>query len=354
MNRLIYIMMAMCAVCACSKEGSSLISPPSSEQEATIMHVKSNILSFSSTLAEETPAFIFWLGNEYGATMGTATAVSTLPYFVSYPDGKVDDYAVTPYSTGRLYMGTCWIYANGFAPACLTPDTSSGEQDWTILNVPAEERGYHNIMTAQGSLSGNESDKLHENNKILRFRPIQCRVNFYAKLGTIGNDQYFKGVTISMDGSERFTKSLKWNNQGTSNDITDDRYEAFETSTESTIWTCTDPDRNQMDPNETGSAEHPGYRKIGTVYMHPGIRDIVFDINVITSDSPLFITTRTINQHDNHVQFLDNNTHEPITLGNEEEYDILITINYDSISLIGRKAEWEEGGGLLIPIYPNK
>lgn len=354
MKRLLYIMMAMCAICACSKEDSGLMSPPSSEQETALMHVKSDIQSFSSTPSDDTPAFVFWLGNEYGASMGATTAVSTLPYFVSYPDGEIDDYSVTPYNTGRLYMGSRWIYANGFAPACLTPDTSSGEQDWTILNVPVKERGYHNIMTAQGSLSGNESNKLHESNKILRFKPVQCRVNFYARLGTIGNGQYFRGVTITMDGTGKFTKSLKWNNQGTVGVITDDRYEAFEVSTESSVWICKDPNTNQMDPDETGDANHPGYRKIGTVYMHPGIGDIMFDVDVTTSSTPVFTTTGILSQPDNYVQFRDNGTNEPITLGNEEEYDILITINYDSIDLVGKKAEWEDGGGLVIPIYPNK
>lgn len=354
MKRLLYIMMAMCAICACSKEDSGLMSPPSSEQETALMHVKSDIQSFSSTPSDDTPAFVFWLGNEYGASMGATTAVSTLPYFVSYPDGEIDDYSVTPYNTGRLYMGSRWIYANGFAPACLTPDTSSGEQDWTILNVPVKERGYHNIMTAQGSLSGNESNKLHESNKILRFKPVQCRVNFYARLGTIGNGQYFRGVTITMDGTGKFTKSLKWNNQGTVGVITDDRYEAFEVSTESSVWICKDPNTNQMDPDETGDANHPGYRKIGTVYMHPGIGDIMFDVDVTTSSTPVFTTTGILSQPDNCVQFRDNGTNEPITLGNEEEYDILITINYDSIDLVGKKAEWEDGGGLVIPIYPNK
>ena len=41
-------------------------------------------------------------------------------------------------------------------------------------------------------------------------------------------------------------------------------------------------------------------------------------------------------------------------LRENDAYEIILVVNYDSIVLKGNKSPWTDGGNVIIPIYPDK
>lgn len=342
----------MTACLSCSKEVTDY-----KPQGKSTMHVTSQ-LSKASAYSSNTsglPAFIFWFGNQYNDWLDKSNPDGTAiePYFVSYPDDEIDAFKTDPYNTGRLYLEERWIYASGFCPSVLSPMKTGEQTDWAQLIIPEDIQGYSNILVTKGSISGNEDNPLHESGT-LTFITRQSRVNFYARLGEISTGRFFKDASVSVNGKGLFSTKLKWSNGGTTGIITDDSYiVADEVAEHDVVWSAVDPNRNQMDPNEyhADAEKYNEYRYIGTVYIHPGkSSSITFDLEVTIADNPLFTTYDFLTQKDNTVDFIDNGTGNKITLAEQEEYDILITINYDSFAIKGNKSEWISGDNLIIPI----
>lgn len=275
---------------------------------------------------EHHPVFMVWIGDDH-EKFGNE---EILPYFVSRPKGTVDDYSTTPYNTGYPYIGDKEMYANGYSPSCLTTD--EGEYPYTSLIVPEGLAGYLDITASQGFVHGNAGDPLES--ETMRFEHLLSKVNFMAKLGDIPSERYFRNVRITVAGKGVLTSRIAWGNN--------DRYSASETvSSEDTFWSAADMNTNQMDPNEVNP------REIGSVHIHPGQSGITFDVEVeisetVTFDSSDIIRTRAT------VDFV-NLSSEGITLSAGDEYDITITILYDSFVFKGNKAVWQEGGKIPLP-----
>ena len=352
MKQLTYISILLTICLACSKTVTD--EPPQVKSAVRVTSQMSKAVRQSSGTTGS-PAFAFWLGNQYLSHLDKATpdGTSIEPYFVSYPEEEIDAYKTEPYNTGNLYLNERWIYANGFYPSSLTPLKTGDQKDWSQLVIPENVQGYSDVLVTRGSISGNEANPLHENGT-LTFVTRQSRVNFYARLGNISSGRYFKGAKVSVNGKGIFSTRLKWSNGGTAGVITDDSYiTADQVAEEDVVWTAVDPNTNQMDPNEydNDAERYNEYRYIGTVYIHPGISSsITFDLQVSISESPLFDTFDYLSQSGNTVGFIDNNTGDAIILKEQEEYDILITINHDSFAIKGNKSEWIIGDNLIIPV----
>lgn len=277
--------------------------------------------------AEQTPVFLFWFEDGKN-NFGTGDAK---PYIISRPKGQTDEYKTTPYNTGYPYPGTLTLYANGYCPSLLEVN----DNDFTTLSIPESLLGRLDVTATTGFLEGSATNRFDD--KTLVFNHLQSKVNFYARLGEIPAERYFRAVKITVNGKNLFTDKVAW-------DSTNTAWEASTTVSYDKYWAASDPNINQMDPNEVEP------RSIGSVYIHPGQTQIVFDVEVEMSETVTFDSSETIKTTAT-VEFENGST--GITLNAGDEYDINITILYDSFVIKGNKALWQEGGKIPLPFYPN-
>ena len=305
------------------------VSKPGQEGEPRSIMLKAMTKAGGSVSdAEQTPVFLFWFEdgkNNFGTTVAE-------PYFMSLPKGQIDDYKTTPYNTGYPYPGSLPLYANGYSPSLL--EVSDG--DFTSLSIPEDLLGRLDVTATEGFVEGSITDQFDD--KSLIFNHLQSRVNFYARLGEIPAERYFRAVKVTVNGNGRLTENIKWNNATRA-------WQAGETISDNILWTGSDENVNQMDPNEIDP------RTIGSVYIHPGQASITFDIELEMSETVTFDSYETIRSTAT-VNF-ENPSGTAITLDAGEEYDINITILYDSFVIKGNKALWQDGGKIPLPFYPN-
>ncbi len=282
--------------------------------------------------AEQTPVFMFWLDGDQDK-LGSETVQ---PYFISKPSGVVDDYKTTPYNTGYPYPENTLIYANGYCPSTLVADEDS--YPFTSLTVPQDMLGYVDITASEGFVQGSADAPFEADaDQTMKFEHLLSKVNFKARLGDIPAERYFRGVRIVVAGKDVFTDRIEWG--------ADERYSAASTTAlEDVFWSAVDVNTNQMDPNEA----YP--REIGSVYIHPGQEKIVFDIEVEMSETVTFEFSEFINASAT-VAFVGPDSRSTLDAG--EEYDITITVLYDSFVFVGNKAMWQEGGKIPLPFYPD-
>lgn len=325
MNRIIIILSALALLTSCIDKTAV-----QEEGERSIMLRTMTKASGMVSDAEQTPVFLFWLDPDH-EKFGTE---DILPYFASRPDGTVDDYKTTPYDTGYPYPDNTTVHANGYCPSLLTVDEGDGIKPYTSLSVPESLLGSLDITATEGFVHGSAENPFEADDaQTMVFRHLQSKVNFYAKLGEIPAEKYFRAVNITVPGKDIFTSRITW---------TGDSYAASEVTTlENAEWNATDQNTNQMDPNEIKP------REIGSVYLHPGQTQIRFHIELQMSESVTFDSYELI-KTEAVVNFTDAYG-AGISLEKGEEYDITITILYDSFVFKGKKAEWQEGGKIPLP-----
>ena len=283
----------------------------------------------------DTPVFLFWLDSDFAAIGSDGIQ----PYFEAWPSQEIDAYKTETYNTGKKYPDNDqYVYCTGFSPATLIIDDDAQNRSWTKLTVPAEDIGILDVQVAPQHITGKSSQHFETKNpkEPLEFIHAQSKIVFKAKMGTeMAMNRYLRNVTITVPGSELMS-GLKWENG---------RYIADRTAGEEASVVLKDPSTTQLDPNQKA-------REIGEVYIYPGKESMKIKVDIEMSDSPLF-TEHEIISIEADVDFNLTDSYGS-TLRENDAYEIILVINYDSIILKGRKAEWEEGGGLLIPIYPNQ
>lgn len=286
----------------------------------------------------ETPVFLFWLASDF-ADIGNP---SVLPYFTAWPHEGIDAYnpEIKTYDTGKKYPDNdAEVYCTGYFPANLTVDDDADTRRWTRLSVPSEDIGKMDIMVAPEHITGKST--AHFDTKTpedpLVFIHAQSKVTFKAKMGTdMAQNRYLRNVKVTVPGKGQFMTALEWKNG---------RYIASETadSDEYDI-VLADPNSTQLDPNQAP-------RELGYVYIFPDKTSITISVQVEIAENPFF-TDSEIVTFEAEVPFNFTDSYGD-KLRENDAYEIVLIVNYDSIVLKGRKAEWQEGGGLLIPIYPN-
>lgn len=329
MKRFIVILSVLALLAACSRMDKD--NGPVHGGEAGQIMLRTMTKAEGMGSVDDKPVFIFWLDGDH-TKFGTE---EVLPYFVSYPQGTVDDYKSTPYNTGYPYPGNMTVYACGYNPSHLEMEEGDGIYSWTSLTVPEGMHGYVDITGTQAFVQGSQESPFETDDaQTMKFHHLQSKVNFTARLGDIPAERYFRAVKITVNGNGVFTDKVAWNNTNTA-------WEASETVSSDVFWSATDPNTNQMDPNEVDP------RSIGSVYIHPGKKQIVFDVEVEMSETVTFDSSETIKTTATVVFEND------ITLNAGDEYDINITILYDSFVIKGNKAKWQDGGKIPLPFYPN-
>ena len=325
MKKIIFISLMLIGA-ACSKPAIMSDNSP----------MQMNAMTKSPTdFGADTPVFLFWLDSDFAAIGSDGIQ----PYFEAWPSQEIDAYKTETYNTGKKYPDNDqYVYCTGFSPATLIIDDDAQNRSWTKLTVPAEDIGILDVQVAPQHITGKSSQHFETKNpkEPLEFIHAQSKIVFKAKMGTeMAMNRYLRNVTITVPGSELMS-GLKWENG---------RYIADRTAGEEASVVLKDPSTTQLDPNQKA-------REIGEVYIYPGKESMKIKVDIEMSDSPLF-TEHEIISIEADVDFNLTDSYGS-TLRENDAYEIILVINYDSIILKGRKAEWLEGGGLLIPIYPNQ
>lgn len=325
MKKIIFISLMLIGA-ACSKPAIMSDNSP----------MQMNAMTKSPTdFGADTPVFLFWLDSDFAAIGSDGIQ----PYFEAWPSQEIDAYKTETYNTGKKYPDNDqYVYCTGFSPATLIIDDDAQNRSWTKLTVPAEDIGILDVQVAPQHITGKSSQHFETKDpkEPLEFIHAQSKIMFKAKMGTeMAMNRYLRNVTITVPGSELMS-GLKWE---------DGRYIADRTAGEEASVVLKDPSTTQLDPNQKA-------REIGEVYIYPGKESMKIKVDIEMSDSPLF-TEHEIISIEADVDFNLTDSYGS-TLRENDAYEIILVINYDSIILKGRKAEWQEGGGLLIPIYPNQ
>lgn len=326
MKRILLIVL-LAVTAACSK--------PAKVSDAQSMLIYAMTKS-PTTEGTSTPVFLFWLENDFN---NIADNTYNQPYFVAWPYNDIDAYKNVTYNTGKEYpKDNSLVCCTGYFPASLIIDNGDSQRRWTRLDIPQEDIGSLDVMVAPEHITGKSTEHFETKNpkEPLEFIHAQSKILFKAKMGVnMAVNRYLRNVKVTVPGSELMS-SLKWEGG---------RYIADQIAGDGVNVVLKDPVTTQLDPSQKA-------REIGDVFIYPGKKSMKVKVEVEMSDSPLF------NEFDN----ISIETEIPFnltdgngdTLRENDAYEIILVINYDSIMLKGRKAEWEEGGGLLIPIYPNK
>lgn len=318
---------------ACSKEVEVVNSSP--------MRV-SAIAVTPTDFGTETPVFLFWLQSDFTTFAGSLT---TEPYFVAWPYLDIDSYnpGKQTYNTGKKYPENDEVVCcTGYFPSTLITGQDTEKNHWATLSIPADARGRTDVMVVSEHITGQASAHFEKKSPAapLNFIHAQSKLNFAAKMGSeMAKNRYLRNVKVTIPGKDQFLSSLKWENGRYVEDgiVQDETYEVE----------LPDPNPAQLDPNE------PQMRELGSVYIRPNQNKVTFHLEVEMSETVTFDTYETIRTSEPMTLYFNTNG-SAITLEEGDEFDIDITILYDSFVITGNKAQWQDGGKIPLPFYPNE
>ena len=326
MKRLIYISLLILTA-ACSKQTRPDDSP-----------MQMNAMTKSpATFGSDTPVFLFWLDTDFTAISESPAAQ---PYLVAWPYSGIDTYNPDKqtYNTGKKYPeNDQTVCCTGYFPSTLIVNEDEGYADWSVLSVPEDQIGLLDVMVAPEHITGKSTQHFETKTpkEPLVFHHAQSKVNFAAKMGSdMAKNKYLRNARVIIPGKDQCISSFKWQ---------DGRYVENEIVQDETYRiTLQDPNPDQLDPNEISM------RELGSVYIRPDQNDITFYLEVEMSESVIFDSyeiIRTTEPMTLDFQYNGSN----ITLLEGDEYDINITILYDSFVVTGKKAKWQDGGKIPLP-----
>lgn len=337
MKRSLLILAFLSLFAACSKDNAA--DNAGSAAERALMKINSRTRSLDAP-SDRFPVFLFWLEEDY-PFIGES---EVYPYHVAFPQKDIDSYNVdsVTYNTGKYYPESRTVYATGYSPACIGPAEAEGNASWTTLTVPQPLQGQLDVMVAEKCITG--SSTMHFEKKLppdpMCFIHAQGKVNFKALLTEeMGRYHYLRNVRISVKGEGQFLHSLRWDGS---------RYVAGSISGTSESVQLTDSNKDQMDPAEIEP------RSIGSVYLYPGLPSITFSVEAELGYDPQFKDRKTISTGEMTVRFTEDDGFTPVLLEENEEYEIELRFNYDAILITGKKADYKEGGLIIVPVYPDR
>lgn len=331
MRRLIFILLLFSAF-GCSKFGLTNL------LEDSHMQVNSMVKS-SAGFGSDTPVFLFWLDTDFTKISQNA---SVQPYLVAWPYLGIDEYnpGKRTYDTGKKYPeNNQTVYCTGYYPSTLVTGQEAGKNTWATLEIPEDGIGTTDVMVVRGPITGKGDQHFEKKNPAepLVFIHAQSKVNFTAKMGSdMAKNRYLRNVRVIIPGKDLLLTSFRWQEQNS-------RYAGYEIlQDENFKVTLKDPNPAQLDPNEISR------RELGSLYIRPGMDKISFDLEVEMSETVTFDSYEVIRTSEPMtLNFTSNGT--GISLEEGDEYDINITVLYDSFVVTGNKAKWQEGGNIPLP-----
>ena len=345
MNRL-YIgtgMLGMLFFAACSQNGV----PDSETSGSAEMRIYTDVARADG---EETDAgstandavFLFW---DFGDVLGNVANPN--PLHVKYPQEHIDTYKRPnePYNTDELYPdGNRRVMATGYAPATLTPEKRTDNTDnYERLTIPKDGLCKTDVLTSITPVVASAALPFdREGGETLQFMHAQSRVYFYAKLAE-NADEYLKNVRITLPSTVVATQ---------------------------VVW---DREKNLYVPEASGREGHEltqpddymlsseNSLKIGWAYIVPEQTFLTVSVTVARAetagaseeewkDVTMEATLHFAIERDGQAE--EDQGKNTNTLYANESYTFTLVFSEEGIELIGNKCPWEEGGYLVIPIYP--
>lgn len=295
----------------------------------------------------DNPVFLFW---DFGDVLGNVA--NPTPLYVKQPEKHIDTYKRPnePYNTGELYPdGNRRVMATGYAPATLTPEKRTDDTDnYERLTIPKDGLCKTDVLTSITPVVASAALPFdREDGETLQFMHAQSRVYFYAKLAE-NADEYLKNVRITLPSTVVATQVV-W-------DRDKSLYVPIASGKESY--------KLAQQPNDNNdyymlTRENP--LEIGWAYIIPELTNLPVSVTVaraetagaseeewkdVTMEATLCFDIKRDGQAE---EDQGKNTN---TLYANESYTFTLVFSEEGIELIGNKCPWEEGGYLVIPIYP--
>ena len=291
--------------------------------------------------------FLFW---DFGDVLGNVANPN--PLHVKYPQEHIDTYKRPnePYNTGELYPdGNRRVMATGYAPATLTPKKRTDNTDnYERLTIPKDGLCKTDVLTSITPIVASAALPFdREDGETLQFMHAQSRVYFYAKLAE-GSEEFLKNVRIKLSPTVVATH-VEWNRDKSLYVPIASGQESYELAQQPND----DNDYYMLTP------ENP--LEIGWAYIIPEQTNLPVSVTVaraetagaseeewkdITMEATLHFDIERDGQAE---EDQGKNTN---TLYANESYTFTLVFSEEGIELIGNKCPWEEGGYLVIPIYP--
>ena len=291
----------------------------------------------------DNPVFLFW---DFGDVLGNAE--DPTPLYVKRPEKHIDTYKRPnePYNTDELYPdGNRRVMATGYAPATLEPEKRTDDTDnYERLTIPKDGLCKTDVLTSITPVVASAALPFdREDGETLQFMHAQSRVYFYAKLAE-GSEEFLKNVRIKLSPTVVATHVV-WDRKQSLYMPQADHGE------EDSGYTLTQPGDLML------AAENP--LEVGWAYIVPGQTDLLVEVTVARGESaeatewkdftvePTFEFKIERDAGDDWDKGKNENT-----LYANESYTFTLVFSEEGIELIGNECPWEEGGYLIIPIYP--
>ena len=344
MNRL-YIgtgMLGMWLFAACSQDGV----PDNGASGSAEMRIYTDV------------ALLFW---DFGDVLGNVANPN--PLHVKYPQEHIDTYKRPnePYNTDELYPdGNRRVMATGYAPATfLVPETDGGRTDYEKLGLPKKDEDMPedeeiknlcqiDVLTSIEPLVASAALPFdREGGETLQFMHAQSRVYFYAKLAE-NADEYLKNVRITLPSTVVATQVV-WDRDKSLYVPIASGKESYELA------------QQPNDNNDYYMLTRENPLEIGWAYIVPGQTSLTVSVTVARAetagaseeewkDVTMEATLHFAIERDGQAE--EDQGKNTNTLYANESYTFTLVFSEEGIELIGNKCPWEEGGYLVIPIYP--
>lgn len=341
-------MLGMWLFAACSQDGV----PDNGASGSAEMRIYTDVARADG---EETDAgstandavFLFW---DFGDVLGNAANPN--PLHVKYPQEHINTYKRPnePYNTGELYPdGNRRVMATGYAPATLEPEKRTDDTDnYERLTIPKDGLCKTDVLTSITPVVASAALPFdREDGETLQFMHAQSRVYFYAKLAE-NAEEYLKNVRITLPPNVVATQ-VEWNRDKSLYVPIASGKESYELAQQPND----DNDYYMLTP------ENP--LEIGWAYIIPEQTNLPVSVTVAraeTSDASgdewkdvtMEATLHFDIERDGQAE--EDQGKNTNTLYANESYTFTLVFSEEGIELIGNKCPWEEGGYLVIPIYP--
>lgn len=274
------------------------------------------------------------------------------PLYVKRPEKHIDTYKRPnePYNTGELYPdGNRRVMATGYAPATLTPEKRTDNTDnYERLTIPKDGLCKTDVLTSITPVVASAALPFdREGGETLQFMHAQSRVYFYAKLAE-NAEEYLKNVRIKLSPTVVATQ-VEWNRDKSLYVPIAPGQESYELA------------QQPKDDNDYYMLTPENPLEIGWAYIIPEQTNLPVSVTVaraetagaseeewkdVTMEAKLHFDIERDGQAE---EDQGKNTN---TLYANESYTFTLVFSEEGIELIGNKCPWEEGGYLIIPIYP--
>lgn len=295
----------------------------------------------------DNPVFLFW---DFGDVLGNVA--NPTPLYVKQPEKHIDTYKRPnePYNTGELYPdGNRRVMATGYAPATLTPEKRTDDTgNYERLTIPKDGLCKTDVLTSITPVVASAALPFdRENGETLQFMHAQSRVYFSAKLAE-NAEEYLKNVRITLPPNVVATQ-VEWKRDKSLYVPIASGRESYELA------------QQPKDDNDYYMLTHENSLEIGWAYIIPEQTNLPVSVTVaraetsdasgdewkdVTMEATLYFDIKRDGQAE-----VDQGKSANILYANES-YTFTLVFSEEGIELIGNKCPWEEGGYLVIPIYP--